>query len=409
MRRSEFALILTALFFSFAFPTHAAFDANLSYGSRNKSAVIELQQFLLDQGVYGGPVTGNFLTLTRTGVQAFQIREKIYPALGYFGPLTRTRAKELARAKIQAEITNLENKLSDLQRLAVPPAQSTSTAILAGSPVSASPETLINARSIVGLDCIYSGPNGETAEARGSGVLITPDGAILTVRHLVDLKYSARLDPGSVSDYMAQNYSLDHCDVGQVPSGSVLPSPDVIRSLNPIIPVPGLYYRAGLTYVPQSAGLSQSEADHLDFALLKISGLSDAGKITVGVSMPASFDHSPLDRSGAMPASTQVLTYGYPGDVTRGMGQQFSRLYLLGSVGRVREVYGGDAAFFNQPFVVNTEMEVRGGRSGSPLFLNGKVVGIVTAHSADNVTDSFSVSSGAIYKIISNVISDLPN
>ncbi len=390
----------------FAPAARAAFDRDLSYGIMASPAVTELQQFLRTQGVYGGPVTGNFLGLTRQAVSAFQAREGIAPAAGYFGPKTRARADQLNSGGLEAQLRNLQAFLAELQKQAVRKAGS-SSASSTPAPVAAAPETLINTRSIVGLDCFFSGPDKQLTEARGSGVIISPDGTILTVRHLVDLKFSASVDPNSVPDYMVRNFTLDHCDVGQVPAGSVLPGADSIRSLNPLIPVPGLFYRAGLSYLPRETDQSASETSHLDFALLKISGLSDAGRMTVGVSLPASFDYSPLEKNGDLVRGTQVLTYGFPGDVTRGLGQQFSQLYMVGGVGRVKEVYGGDQAFLNQPFVINTEMEVRSGRSGSPLFLNGKVIGIVTSHSADNVTDSFSVSSAAIHKLISGIVPNL--
>ncbi len=403
---SFFALIAAGSVL-FAPAARAAFDLDLYFGISGSPAVTELQQFLREQGVYDGPVTGNFLSLTQKGVRAFQMREGISPAAGYFGPKTRARARELDRTGLAAQLQKLQALLAELQRQTMAAAQASSSSASAPAPATASPEALINARSIVGLDCFFSGPDKQLSEARGSGVIISPDGTILTVRHLVDLKFSASVDPNSVPDYTAQNFTLDHCDAGQVPAGSVLPSGDVIRSLNPFIPVPGLFYRAGLSYLPRDTGQSANEASHLDFALLKISGLSDAGRMATGVSLPVSFDYSPLESSGDLVRGTQVLTYGFPGDVTRGLGQQFSQLYMLGGVGRIKEVYGGDRVFLNQPFVINTEMEVRSGRSGSPLFLNGKVIGIVTSHSADNVTDSFSVSSAAIYRLISGLVPNL--
>ncbi len=69
----------------------ASFDTNLKYGSKGDE-VRELQEFLTDQGVYSGPITGNFYTLTLKAVKVFQARENITPVSGFFGPLTRTRA-----------------------------------------------------------------------------------------------------------------------------------------------------------------------------------------------------------------------------------------------------------------------------------------------------------------------------
>ncbi len=71
-----------------------AFQNNLSYGSQG-AEVIELQEFLADQALYSGPITGNFYSLTKSAVKRFQVRESISPASGYFGPLTRTKVNTL--------------------------------------------------------------------------------------------------------------------------------------------------------------------------------------------------------------------------------------------------------------------------------------------------------------------------
>lgn len=73
----------------------ANFDKNLYYGLQNDNSVIELQEFLVDQGVYSGPITGNYFSLTLKAVKEFQSANLISPASGYFGPLTRQKANEL--------------------------------------------------------------------------------------------------------------------------------------------------------------------------------------------------------------------------------------------------------------------------------------------------------------------------
>ena len=74
--------------------TSIPFTQNLAYGSHGV-AVTALQNFLTSEGVYSGPITGNFLSLTRTAVKAFQTKEDITPVSGYFGPLTRASANAL--------------------------------------------------------------------------------------------------------------------------------------------------------------------------------------------------------------------------------------------------------------------------------------------------------------------------
>jgi len=78
------------------------FNRDLSFGSQQDSDVTKLQEFLSDEGLYSGPITGNFFSLTLKAVKAFQTREGITPAAGYFGPKTRTRASELLGTQAQS-------------------------------------------------------------------------------------------------------------------------------------------------------------------------------------------------------------------------------------------------------------------------------------------------------------------
>ncbi|MEK7555635.1 MAG: peptidoglycan-binding protein [Patescibacteria group bacterium] len=78
------------------------FSRDLSFGFQQDSDVAKLQEFLSDEGLYSGPITGNFFSLTLKAVKAFQSREGITPAAGYFGPKTRMRANALLGAQIQA-------------------------------------------------------------------------------------------------------------------------------------------------------------------------------------------------------------------------------------------------------------------------------------------------------------------
>ena len=86
--------VLVAILFVLPNITRADFSANLQYGSSG-SSVSELQEFLTDQNLYSGPVTGNFFSLTLRAVKNFQAREEIQPVSGYFGPKTRTRVNAI--------------------------------------------------------------------------------------------------------------------------------------------------------------------------------------------------------------------------------------------------------------------------------------------------------------------------
>ena len=105
----------------------ASFERDLYFGLRDNPEVTQLQEFLRDQGIYSGPVTGGFFSLTKDAVRKFQERENIAPAAGFFGPITRARAnvlqqdikpvtKEELRASITAQIAELQKQLQELQQ-----------------------------------------------------------------------------------------------------------------------------------------------------------------------------------------------------------------------------------------------------------------------------------------------------
>lgn len=125
-------ILLLIPLFSFA----VSFERDLYFGLKNNSDVTSLQGFLRDEGIYSGPVTGNFFSLTQTAVKKFQEREKITPAVGYFGPKSRARANTLLSSKtapltrdvIAQQIQALQDQLKALQeKLAKEKAVTTTT------------------------------------------------------------------------------------------------------------------------------------------------------------------------------------------------------------------------------------------------------------------------------------------
>jgi len=72
----------------------AKFDSNMGLGSRGDN-VKELQQFLNDQTGADLTVDGVFGPLTQGALAAFQSANGIYPAKGYFGPVSRAAANNI--------------------------------------------------------------------------------------------------------------------------------------------------------------------------------------------------------------------------------------------------------------------------------------------------------------------------
>lgn len=131
MKKLTLLAVSVALIPSLAF---GAFSNDLFYSSTGPETS-ELQEFLTDQGVYSGPITGNFYSLTQTAVKKFQQSNGITPVSGYFGPLSRAKANELLAAStpanessatpvsdvadtndLLAQIAQLQALLSDLQQ-----------------------------------------------------------------------------------------------------------------------------------------------------------------------------------------------------------------------------------------------------------------------------------------------------
>lgn len=99
-------LIIVALFL-LPFVSSASFDKNLSYGAKGDS-VKELQEFLTDEGVYSAGITGNFYSLTRTGVVNFQKKYGISPTSGFWGMLSRTKANSILDLTLDNSIEQSE-------------------------------------------------------------------------------------------------------------------------------------------------------------------------------------------------------------------------------------------------------------------------------------------------------------
>lgn len=86
------------------------FTYALTYGSRNKTEVMRVQKFLAQQGLFRGPISGNYLSQTAAAVRAFQKREHL-PTSGAWQVQTQTRANavfvQMARPATPAPIVVL--------------------------------------------------------------------------------------------------------------------------------------------------------------------------------------------------------------------------------------------------------------------------------------------------------------
>ena len=89
----------TALGLLFPFAAFASLNTDLQYGSTGQD-VTALQEFLKQQNVYSGPISGNFYSLTLTAVKKFQSAEGITPVSGYVGPVTRGEINQILAGQV---------------------------------------------------------------------------------------------------------------------------------------------------------------------------------------------------------------------------------------------------------------------------------------------------------------------
>lgn len=276
------------------------------------------------------------------------------------------------------------------------------------------PQAQIDPQAVVGILCYYNTTltnplNGASVAGgqemiRGSGVIVNSKGYILTNRHIVQRKDSTEAlnAPNSGQVQINVSYQLDRCEAGTVPPGTHLPTQQEIETINPLIRIPVLGYTAKPVYISPNTGLSDDEVLFADFAILQITGLSQSGPTFGVTSVPSSFPYAKLisinkyDLKG-----NRVVTYGFPGDVTSGQNDSFQTLTMTGSVGNVTKVEFGNLVYADVPLVVYTSLEIFHGRSGSPLFWRGYVIGLTTFYIEGNRTESGSVASDAIIKALS--------
>lgn len=384
------------------------FNQNLTIGSTGPE-VIALQQFLITKGFLTSITTptGYFGNGTQAALARFQAANGISPAAGYCGPETRTLLNLSDVAPSVSESSSIPNIGGTTTSTTNIETNTNQTSSQNDPPI-----ITINPQVIVGVLCYYdttitnqsddvSVPADYQEEVRGSGVIIDSQGDILTNRHIVVQpdEYTSVTDSSGNTIPVTISYQLDHCEVGQLPADAQLPTTDQIQTINPYIQVPVLGYTAQPAYISPTAGLSNNEIAEADFAVLKITGISQSGPTFGVTSVPSSFPYATFLAVKPYPQiDGLVVTYGFPGDVTAGQGNFFQTMTMTGSVGHVTSIDSGDTYYADTPLTIYTDMEIAHGRSGSPLFWRGYVIGIVTFYENNNRTDSGSVATDAIAK-----------
>lgn len=115
MKNYKKALLLAVLLLPFVIS--AEITENQRYGNSNPQ-VMELQEFLIDKGFLQGSATGNFFSLTKKAVMAYQTQQGL-PSTGFVGVLTRE--------KINAELAGTVSEEEKSATAVVTPSNDTQT------------------------------------------------------------------------------------------------------------------------------------------------------------------------------------------------------------------------------------------------------------------------------------------
>jgi len=265
-------------------------------------------------------------------------------------------------------------------------------------------------KSVVGLWCYYNSRSSQlnlmvgsqSIVFQSSGVIINPQGYILTAKHVVDPAWTKKAYATSTDglDILYDNIDFDHCDVGNLPDGRSLPTPDDIKTFNPMLDIGAMRYRASLYFDPPQGSMSESEFETADFAILKITGPADhCSTWYTDCSSSGPFPYAPVLYSSIPAVGQSLITYGFPVEASP---DYQSKLFLKGAVGRIAEYDNGDNYFKNTPFQIQwTADDVMGGRSGSPVFWKGYAIGVLYEKTTYSPTSTI-MAMPAIYKILSN-------
>ena len=316
-----------------------------------------------------------------------------------------TTVKKISKISLPKNIPSLTPPI--IQPTSTP----TSTTPIIQTPPPTLPSRHITPKSIVGLLCYYTTSNPAVAsafgnengkiEAKGSGVIIHPDGYILTAKHIVDPAFVKWFYYGTSTEQVIEDtLTFDYCEVG-LPNTENLPTPQEIQSLNPSIELQHPFpYIATLDFNPVSNSLSNLEYESLDFAILKITRTRDDCQTFNMCKLPNSFSYNPVTID-TLPANYPLINFGYPAEVINSQGGGFSTFLLKGAVGYLDSYVHGDQHLKNIPLYFKWSADdVLPGRSGSPVFWKGYVVGLVSSIQSSNVTIIRSIAMPAIYKIL---------
>lgn len=247
----------------------------------------------------------------------------------------------------------------------------------------------IDLQSIVSIYCEFEDKFGKIIViTRGSGVIIDPNyGYILTNRHVVDQIYTNWVygDSDNIGNVYLKN---NECKIYFFDNGeSISYIPQKKYSFYDINAWSGNYdFTAQLVLVPSTNdGFSISEIANLDFALLKFKEWDTAFKYSFGRKPPSSLHYSPIF-SGSVPLNEELVIPGFATQVIGDEIQTFdtSRLTIKNGILVGKTI--GDQKYADETIelTLKYDPDMIGGRSGSPIFWKGYIVGLLKTGWAPN-------------------------
>ncbi|MBI2054561.1 MAG: peptidoglycan-binding protein [Candidatus Sungbacteria bacterium] len=87
------------------------FELPVAFNAQNNADVRRMQEIMRDEGVYSGPITGNFFSLTREAVKKFQEKYGL-DQVGTVGPKTRAKLNEVASGKSSSSVAPSQAPIS---------------------------------------------------------------------------------------------------------------------------------------------------------------------------------------------------------------------------------------------------------------------------------------------------------
>lgn len=252
-------------------------------------------------------------------------------------------------------------------------------------------EKSIDVRSIVLVRCSFQTqyfkdsrqPWGEQEYNVGTGVIITPDGHILTARHILEVRSEMLNDPAG------RVWTLQECDAAQTD-----------KDRTPISSIGFWGQQSDPRFKPAKIIFKPTDEDYrdsagFDYAILKIEGASELPSVKL------------LPKSVSFKGGEPVIITGYPGRESTSpqklerFDSQFVEItyYRESACDGAIEPCGlrysikRNPNYYEPNFWKDTELGVitpyfRGGFSGGPAFYKGNLIGIVTHGASGDKTES---------------------